>query len=340
MKHMNKKWKDISLVIGIIFIFYAIYLTFSGSTGDGNNHTKVNILHKESNNQQSDTDSQKRYDEKRKFEKQKIVNSIQRHVLDLKTLQYEYLFQVRENIYKDIKQYQSESIKFATDITDSGSQIKILWKSTTDYFKKENQTQEYIEKLYYHYMFDEKKINKIVLNRFSDFNNVFEDNYNVMLSEIVNDIPAMGLDILEKQDIEDILNFQLELQNNTIILDEIKKGTKIATYSSLGTFFVSNFVLEPIVAKAVSSAITKITASTITSGTSATAVSSSAIGGPIAIGAAIAISLGVEWLMSNKNKVDIKNKLNSKIEEVAMSVSKSVYLDIKNRLELKFDRIY
>lgn len=332
----NKKIKNvlsnISIFIGVGLIFFAIFLYFTEYKKSNIETVDVKFL----SNRINEPDNIDINKEKYTLEQNIALNIINKHIIKLKEKQYNYLFKIRENIYYDIKKYQDKSSDFAKDITDIGSQSKIIWKSTTDFFSKEDKAKEYIEKIYFHYLFDEEDINNIVFNNFNNFNTDFEKNYNIMLSEIVNEIDISGLEILNKKDIEEIIETRLKLENETIDIDKIESGAKIAVLSKVGVFLVSEKILEPLVKKVVTNIIVKLTTN---ASTKAATVSGGNIGGPIGVGAAIIVSLGVDWLMSSKNKRDIIDRTNSKIEDVASGVSEGIYNEIKNNLEIEFNRI-
>lgn len=329
-KKGSKFLSNISFVLGILLIGFAILLYFTEYENIEVENVKVKFLDKKGS---SSNDTKK---EKYKIEQRKVVNIIDKHILNLKEKQYNYLYSIRENIYYDIKKYQDKSMSFAEDIMDMGSRAKIVWKSTKDFFKKENTTREYIERIYFHYLFDEEDINKIVIENFNGFNNEFEKNYNEMLSSIVKEIDISGLKILKEKDIEKIIETKLELKNGSIKIEKIELGVKMTFLVSTGAFVLSEKFLLPIVKKIVEGIIVKLTTSATAE---AATIGTSSLGGPIAMGTAFIISLGIDWGISNKNKMDIVARTNSKIEDVAKKVSENVYNEIKNNLDREFNRV-
>ncbi len=220
------------------------------------------------------------------------------------------LMKTKNRIEKRIKEYKKNIERFANDITDLGSQIKMSWFQVQDFFGgNDSNVENYVAQFIDVYFPNEEKIKILIEEEMVSFNKQFEsiiDNITYEIYEKALLLPGYLNDIYKEEEIiKMIANKMSVLSKADIKIEHGKISTR--TFSCVGGSVCSGIIG------------TKLITSTFLS-------SCGKLAGPIGL----AISVGVDLLIGEISKNSLIDEFNPQIDSMARKISENVYKELRN----------
>lgn len=220
------------------------------------------------------------------------------------------LLKTKNRIEKGIKEYKKNIERFANDITDLGSQIKMSWFQVQDFFGGDDSNVEnYVAQFIDVYFPNEEKIKILIEEEMVSFNKQFEsiiDNITYEIYEKALLLPGYLNNNYKEEEIIKMITNKMSVLSKTDI--KIKHGEiSIRTLSCVGGSVCSGIIG------------TKLFTSTVLS-------SCGKLAGPIGL----AISVGVDLLIGEISKNSLIDEFNPQIDSMARQISENVYKELRN----------
>jgi hypothetical protein len=215
-----------------------------------------------------------------------------------------------------VDHYRGGVEPFVHDLTSLSTRFGIVKRMPTDWWKKENKIEKFVEDKFQQHLFSQQKLMDDIANILADFKDEIDSNQKRMLISVKADLDAADLPEVQAEEYEpffESVSRQLQRYSAKQGTASVQNAVGVLIVSEAGVFAGRSIVVGLLARFGSTAVVGTAAGATATAGTAATGTGTGAFGGPVGavvgFGVGLAVGMVIDWWMTEKFEAKMRQQM-------------------------------
>ena len=215
-----------------------------------------------------------------------------------------------------IDHYRGGVEPFVHDLTSLSTRFGIVKRMPTDWWKKENKIEKFVEDKFQQHLFSQQRLMDDIANILADFKDEIDANQKRMLISVKTDLSVADLPEVQAEEYQPFFESvarQLQRYSAKQGTASVQNAVGVLVVSEAGVFAGRSIVVGLLARFGSTAVVGTAAGATATAGTTATGTGTGAFGGPVGavvgFGVGLAVGMVIDWWMTEKFEARMRQQM-------------------------------